>query len=168
MSPYGSRGARLCSYLADFFLLYLFQFSGSFCGGIIASWMIGGGTSRRLIEDAAATGMLLGWVFWGCAAWFLNYGILQGMMGSSAGKLIFGLKVVNQDGSPIGIGKSLGRTCAYILSVIPLQLGFLAIYWNSESRCWHDSIFGTVVIRQKAKYPSQVISETATEFPRAA
>lgn len=155
-SPYGSKAARLGGYLIDGGLIYACQFAGSFFGGVLAALMTGSEAPPQVSEDAAANGILLGWIFWGCVTWFLNYGILQGMAGGSIGKLALGLKVVNLDGSPLGIWKSLGRSLCYMVSAMPFYVGFLSIIWSKTSQCWHDLICDTVVIRKDAAFPVAV------------
>ena len=67
--------------------------------------------------------------------------------GATPGKAALGIRVVNaEDGSPSG-AQSLVRYIGYILSSIPFCLGYLWMLWDRESRCWHDMMSGTRVIR---------------------
>src|SRR3546814_20241712 len=42
--------------------------------------------------------------------WFAFFVVIQGLTGGSPGKLLFGLRVVDQYGAGVGIGRSLGST----------------------------------------------------------
>jgi uncharacterized RDD family membrane protein YckC len=72
--------------------------------------------------------------------------------GRTPGKIWAGIKVVNANGKPPGLGSAalreiLGKT----LSAIVLFLGFIAISWDIQQKGWHDRIAGTYVIRAKTK-----------------
>src|SRR5262245_46233039 len=128
MVPYGSKGARLGGFVVDSLLISAMNVVGSLLGGFVAALMSTPEGPRQIAEDAVRSGMTLGWIFWGAVAWFLNYGILQGLTGRSVGKMLCGSRVVNRDGTPIEVFKSLARTVCYYASVIPLYLGFIAIF----------------------------------------
>lgn len=161
-SPFGSPGARLGGSLVDGLFMYCAMLGGAFLGGFLAALMADPAASRKVVENSTASGMLLGLMFWGCAGWFLNFGILQGMTGKTLGKSLFKIKVVNLDGSPIGVLKSLSRSSCYWISYIPFGVGFAALLWNKNSQCWHDAICGTVVIKKSATYPA---TASATPAP---
>lgn len=151
----GSRGARLGGYLIDGLLMYGAQVGGMFLGGVVAVLMLQaqlpeGVPVSSATDQAVARGMLLGWVFWGVAAWILNFGVLQGMTGATVGKRLLGLRVVRLDGSTLGVWRSMGRSLAYAVSAIPLYLGFASIFWSERSQCWHDAICGTLVVHKDA------------------
>ena len=172
-SPFAPRGLRLVGYLADSVLSYVASLGGAIFGGMVAGLMAGDPGATRLAEEAASRGYVLGWVFWGTACWFLNYGILQGLTGASVGKFLTGIRIVNLNGTPIGIRKSLSRTFCYVISTLPLYGGFIAIFFDPKNRCWHDLLCGTVVIRHDARYPEiapviPLSSDPAEKFPKAA
>jgi uncharacterized RDD family membrane protein YckC len=68
---------------------------------------------------------------------------------ATPGKMIFGLKVVRPDGSPISTGQAVGRFFSYILSSIILLIGFMMAGWDDEKRALHDRICDTRVIRTR-------------------
>ena len=47
------------------------------------------------------------------------------------------------------VQQSIIRYIGYIVSTIPLCLGFLWIAWDSKKQGWHDKMAGTVVIRPR-------------------
>lgn len=68
----------------------------------------------------------------------------------SPGKLVCRIQVLNIDMTKISILKSIGRVLAYIVSAIPLFIGFMMAGWNKEKKALHDMICGTrVVYRNK-------------------
>ncbi len=76
------------------------------------------------------------------------FSFFQGCWGQTIGKMIFGLHVIKADGQPIGILRALARTVAYAISALPFFLGFIWIAFSFGKRGWHDSLAGTVVVRE--------------------
>ena len=72
----------------------------------------------------------------------------------SPGKLLLGCRVVDaRSGGTLSVGQAVLRWFAYIVSMLPLCLGFLWIAWDARKQGFHDKIAGTVVIRVFAKEP---------------
>jgi len=73
--------------------------------------------------------------------------LMNGAYGATLGKMALGLKVVRQDGSPIGYGLALARIVLMnVLSSCTCSLFFISVATNEEYRGWHDQICGTRVI----------------------
>ena len=69
--------------------------------------------------------------------------------GATPGKIMLGLKIVDAEtGREMTTGQSVGRYFAYILSTLPLCLGFIWIAFDPRKQAWHDKLAGTVVVRQ--------------------
>ena len=69
--------------------------------------------------------------------------------GQTPGMMLLGLRVAREtDGSPPGLGRSVLRYVGYILSSLPLGLGFIWIAFDSRKQGWHDKLAGTVVVRR--------------------
>ncbi len=78
---------------------------------------------------------------------------------ATPGKMAFKLEVVDADsGKTLTTGQSFGRYFAYILSAIPLFLGFIWVAFDKRKQGWHDKLANTVVIK-KRKAPVKIISE---------
>jgi uncharacterized RDD family membrane protein YckC len=73
----------------------------------------------------------------------------HGTWGQTFGKMIFGLRVMQPDGRPLTYSRSLFRTMGYLLSAIPLFLGFLWVGFTSSKRSWHDFLADTIVVREQ-------------------
>lgn len=77
-------------------------------------------------------------------------------LGKTPGKALLGLVVTTADGKRPGVLRSLARFGGYLLSVIPLGMGFLWILIDDHRRAWHDHLVGTRVVylggaRQKGR-----------------
>ena len=66
---------------------------------------------------------------------------------ATPGKLLFDCEIVDAiTGQPITFKQAIVRYAAYIVSALPLGLGFFWILWDKHKQAWHDKIAGTVVI----------------------
>ncbi len=64
------------------------------------------------------------------------------------GKLMLHLRIVDAGtGGEPGLRQWCLRYVGYILSTLPLLLGFLWAAWDPRRQGWHDKLAGTVVIR---------------------
>jgi uncharacterized RDD family membrane protein YckC len=66
---------------------------------------------------------------------------------ASIGKMAISAKIVDAKTGKAPTKKQLiGRYFAYVLSTLPLGLGFLWIAFDSKKQGWHDKLAGTAVI----------------------
>jgi len=67
--------------------------------------------------------------------------------GATPGKMLISARIVDAKtfGTP-STGKLIGRYFAYIVSTVPILLGFLWIAFDKRKQGWHDKLAGTVVI----------------------
>ena len=61
-------------------------------------------------------------------------------------KMALKLKVLRADGSPVGYGIATGRYFSYLISFMPIGIGFLMAAFDEEKRALHDRICDTRVI----------------------
>ncbi|MAM69815.1 MAG: RDD family protein [Gammaproteobacteria bacterium] len=74
------------------------------------------------------------------------------------GKMLLKLRIVDaQTGGKPSLGQSVGRYFAYIISIIPLFLGYLWIGIDKRKQAWHDKLAGTVVIRENHKSQTGIV-----------
>lgn len=67
--------------------------------------------------------------------------------GQTPGKRIMGLRVVNEDGTPVDWSVASNRFfIGYSISLLPLGLGFYWALVDKNNQAWHDKIAGTLVI----------------------
>lgn len=77
------------------------------------------------------------------AVWFVITVVMVGLFGFTAGKLLFGIRVVRLDGGPmVGPLRAVARTLL-IAVILPAALSDL------DSRGLHDKAAGTVVVRTR-------------------
>ena len=70
--------------------------------------------------------------------------------GATPGKLALDLKIVDaQTGAAPTTGRLVLRLLCYLVSALPLYLGFLWIAVDRRKQGWHDKIAGTVVIHSE-------------------
>lgn len=68
------------------------------------------------------------------------------------GKMALRLQVVDaRTGHKLTLSQSVARYIGYILSALPLFLGYIWVGIDERKQGWHDKIAGTVVIRNKQK-----------------
>lgn len=70
--------------------------------------------------------------------------------GTTPGKKILGLRIVHASTHQRPhIGQWIMRVIGYILSALPLTLGFFLMYIDKRKQCLHDKIANTVVLRER-------------------
>ena len=93
------------------------------------------------------------------------YVALPPLLGATPGKLALGYMIVGPDGRKIGFGRSLGRYLGYIISAIPLYLGFIWVGIDAYKQGWHDKIAGTYVVRKEFVQDSETAPSPAAGWP---
>jgi uncharacterized RDD family membrane protein YckC len=76
----------------------------------------------------------------------LYFAILTSLNGQTIGKYAMGVRVVRMDGHRLGFFRSLLRWAGYIVSIIPLGLGFFMSLIDDRRRTLHDRMAGTCVV----------------------
>ena len=82
--------------------------------------------------------------------------------GQTLGKMVIGARIVQRDGSPIGLARAILRYAGYFVYFLAMRIGgavyvpyiillvgFLIIAFSREKRGLHDLIAGTVVINTR-------------------
>lgn len=120
-------GERFVAYIVDMVI------------GIVVSVFIG------LIFGGTALQMIVGLAYG--IAYYVGFWTTTG---ATPGKMLMGLQVVGREtGQVIDVGTAILRYIGYIVSVIPLFLGFFWIIWDENNEGWHDKIAGTRVIKRR-------------------
>lgn len=65
----------------------------------------------------------------------------------SYGKSWLGLRVCDEKGLPLDLGRSLVRNTAKLLCVITLGFGYMMGFFSKRQQCLHDRIAGTLVVK---------------------
>jgi uncharacterized RDD family membrane protein YckC len=74
--------------------------------------------------------------------------------GQTLGMLAWKIRVVRNDGGPLGWHDVLVRLAASLLSWLPAGLGFFWLLFDRERLTWHDRLSRTRVVRSQA-WPAQ-------------
>jgi uncharacterized RDD family membrane protein YckC len=126
-----SVGSRLLAQVIDLFWLLPL----SFLLGAVAVFVNGGEISLGGEVMANLIGALIVLLFWVER---------QG----TPGKLVLGLRIVDADtGGVPTVGRFVLRYLGYLVSAIPLGLGYLWAIWDPRRQGWHDKMAGTLVVR---------------------
>lgn len=67
---------------------------------------------------------------------------------ATPGKMLLGLKIVQEDGSKLTWQKALLRYVGYMLSSVVFCLGFIWIGFDKRKQGWHDKIAKTFVVKK--------------------
>lgn len=77
------------------------------------------------------------------------------------GKLMLRLRIVDADsGGEPSLRQWCLRYLGYVLSTVPLLLGFFWVLWDPRRQAWHDKLAGTVVVHPPRRDPSATRSRT--------
>ena len=80
---------------------------------------------------------------------------------ATPGKMAYSAVIVDADtGGKPSVRQFVVRYFAYLLSSLPLCLGFLWVAWDKRKQAWHDKLAGTVVVRRREGY--------SVQFPKGA
>jgi uncharacterized RDD family membrane protein YckC len=87
------------------------------------------------------------WVSLAFVGWeFLYFAYSWGASGKTLGMAVFGVRVVQPDGTDASWRRAVVRTLAFPLSFLLFGLGFLGILVGDRRRALHDVIAGTAVV----------------------
>jgi len=87
--------------------------------------------------------LLLVWPLFLAAFYFI---VLHSFGGQTLGKVFMGIMVVSDQGSMLSIGASFLRLVGYLLSTMPLGVGFLWAAVDQQHSAWHDKLACSRVI----------------------
>ena len=76
----------------------------------------------------------------------IYYVYLHGCCGQTFGKMIMGIIVINDDGTPLGYKKAVYRQLGYYLCELTFMLGYFWAAIDSRKQGLHDKVVGTFVI----------------------
>jgi len=112
---------------------------------------------------------------WGFADGLITYGLPIALTlafwikkAATPGKMAIGAKIVDaRTGGQPSTKQFVIRYFGYILSTLPLFLGYLWVVFDSRKQAWHDKLAGTVVVRRKTGATEQVRFEQSLNKPMA-
>jgi uncharacterized RDD family membrane protein YckC len=129
----GGLGARLAAQFID--LVWLIPLS--ILLDLVAGIVNGGEMSWGGEAMASVIGALIVISFWAER---------QG----TPGKLVLGLRIVDAEtGATPPVNRLVLRYVGYLVSALPLGLGYLWALWDPRRQGWHDKMAGTLVVRDR-------------------
>jgi uncharacterized RDD family membrane protein YckC len=132
-------GLRYGAWMFDFLITLIAMMTFTFALSAVSRRSVVG-SNQDLVIVGALTLLLF----------VLNFVVLAGRLGQSAGMRILGIKVVRTDGSPFGMKQAAIRHLAgYPLSSIVFFLGFLWMLWDPRQQGWHDKLARTIVVMSR-------------------
>lgn len=147
-SPYAGFWSRAAARVIDlvliiaaFNLIYLADRFGSEAG----LW-----TGSGLEEGDVAEGLSLANLL--RAAFFLTFPVfyyvfLHGSCGQTFGKMALRIKVINEDGTPLGYKKAFLRWLGYFLCDLTFNVGYVWAAFDPRKQGLHDKVCRTLVIK---------------------
>lgn len=145
---------RVAAYMIDYFIIGAIMTPIYFVAFIVAAAVTGAaqGAGQPVSDEAAGAMLMMAYLFLApvaMAAGWLYYGLFQKYKGGTPGKLALGLRVVHAEtGQFLTFWHSVGRIFAYVLSAIPLYVGFMMVGFRSDKRGLHDLVASTRVIKK--------------------
>jgi uncharacterized RDD family membrane protein YckC len=129
-------GQRLGAFLFDLLLFLILLMASTF---LLSSF------SRKSIVSSNA--MLLAFYLIAFALYAFNFVLLAGRAGQTIGKRLVGIRIVRENGEPVGfVQVVLRHVVGYALSMLGGFLGFVWVIWDSKYQGWHDKIARTIVV----------------------
>lgn len=122
-------------------------------------WSVATGDLEQLVEAltrpawlAHAAGILGLWV----GLWWCYFAVGWGLLGSTPGKWLLGLRIVDHRGRwPIGLSRAFLRLAAYSVSSVTLGMGHLLVILRHDRRALHDLLAGTWVVRRQRRFDTR-------------
>ncbi|MFZ5970509.1 MAG: RDD family protein [Bacteroidota bacterium] len=129
-ASYAGFWIRFVAYIVDSMVLWLIQIVLSFM--FYGDYSVyGGGLMLSLISLAVGVGYFAG--------------MESSARQATLGKMLFRLKVGDDQGYQITFGNALGRYFGKILSALILFIGFFMAGWDDKKQALHDKLAGTYV-----------------------
>ena len=80
--------------------------------------------------------------------------VLWRRLQATPGKMALKLRVLDaESGNTASVRQCIGRYLGYVVSTLPLGLGFFWAAFDRRKQGWHDKLAGTVVVRQLRTQP---------------
>jgi uncharacterized RDD family membrane protein YckC len=144
-APKGGFFIRLVAYVIDSFILFFLDRLLIFAADILLGKGLLSFSTAELNEQNI--GQLLYYMAMSMLIGCFYFTYCHGITGQTIGKWICGLKVVQNNGEPLGLGRAFLRWVGYWVSGFFFFFGFIWIAFSKQKQGWHDKIAGSYVIR---------------------
>ncbi|MBI1884940.1 MAG: RDD family protein [Chloroflexi bacterium] len=134
---------RLVAFILDIIIVASFLMLFAAAAGLLI--LLRTGFGEKDASDATVNAAILIVLSW-FAFVPLYYIGLWALRGQTVGKMAVKIKVIRSDGGPLGPGHAVVRFVGYVVSTLPVFLGFLVATVNRRRQALHDLLADTVVI----------------------
>jgi len=132
---------RVVATLIDSVVIYAVIFA------LMAIFGLGGGFTDPSAFDMTTFAVVYAVVFVGVIGYFI--GMESSAKQATLGKMAVGIKVGDEQGNRISVGKAAGRFFGKILSQLILYIGYMMAGWDPKKQALHDKLAGTFVFYSK-------------------
>jgi uncharacterized RDD family membrane protein YckC len=129
-------GQRLGAFLFDLLLFFIVL--------MIATFLLSSFSKQSIVSSR---GMLAAFYVLALALFAGNFVLLAGRAGQTIGKRLVGIRIIRENGEPVGfVNVLLRHYVGYTLSALGGFLGFIWVVWDPKHQGWHDKIARTIVV----------------------
>lgn len=135
---YAGAVSRAASAIVDIWLIFALFTVGVAGINVLTQVLLG----VSVVQQQSTPGWIIAFVTWA----FLYIFVSLSVAGRTAGKGLVGLRVVTTEGTPLPVGRALGRTAVLPLSILLLPIVVIGVLLQREHRALHDLIAKTAVV----------------------
>jgi uncharacterized RDD family membrane protein YckC len=115
---------------------------------------LNGSESYLTASEAAATWKARGFLAGLLVDCIYNVLMMAGAKQSTYGQRAVGIKIIKDNGEPIGYGTAIGRWIVSIFSSVLLKVGFLIAIFTNDKKTLHDLVAKTKVVQSNVELES--------------
>jgi len=126
---------------------WMFDFLITLIGMMVFTFAVTAASRRSVVGSNTDLAIVAGLTL---LMFLLNFVVLAGIGGQTAGMRILGIFIVRVDGRPFTMKQAaLRHLVGYPLSTASFFLGFLWMLWDPRQQGWHDKLARTIVVMSK-------------------
>jgi uncharacterized RDD family membrane protein YckC len=117
---------------------------------VVFSWALIDG-QQSTIESVTSTGAQVGYVAWALLAMGV-FSATEGLLGTSPGKMLVGIRVVGQDLHPCGLGAGIARNLLLVIDgILSYQVGIMVMALSKNQMRVGDMAVKTLVVCKRSQ-----------------
>lgn len=145
--PLAGNGRRFVGYLIDAIIFWIVSLPLSIVFSSTTNVVTTIGTTTITTPERSVSPLLELILLVAGLAYFT---LLWSSNGASVGQMVVGIKVVDAStGAPVSQTQALVRAIGYIISAIPIYIGFIWAFFDSRKQGWMDKMANTLVVRAR-------------------
>ena len=126
---------------------WMFDFLITLIGIMVFTFAVTAASRRSVVGSNTDLAIVAGLTL---LMFLLNFVVLAGIGGQTAGMRILGIFIVRVDGRPFTMKQAaLRHLVGYPLSTAAFFLGFLWMLWDPRQQGWHDKLARTIVVMSR-------------------